>query len=81
MRRKGVLVLLRVIGVGVEVKNGSDEELVLAVRLLHEEGGRLMDGTRKKAVDEAGDVRSSDEGGVIPSSVYSQSICTIVAES
>lgn len=58
-------------------RNGSKEEEV--VRLLHEDVEREMGGILRVNVEQDG--TSSRVGGVIPSSVYSQSICTIVAES
>lgn len=73
-KSRGVRGLVRVDGVGVETVNGSlGEELDDEVRREVEK-----EAVRKFELDEE---RSSSAGGAMPSSVYSQSICTRVAES
>ncbi len=80
MRKKGVEDLKRESGVGVDVaveaqRNGSEE---FEGRILHAEVGRVRQGAASE--DEAAG-RSSKDGGLMPNSVYSQSICIKVAES
>ncbi len=82
MNRRGVIGFRRDAGVGVDMgmaieveRNGSG----LVARLPHDEPGRGKKGMPRVEEDALG--RSSKEGGVIPNSVYSQSIWTKLAES
>jgi len=72
-KRNGVNGLSRDEGVGVETAKGSWEAEA-------DEDGLFMEGdSLKELVLE--ERRSSRDGGVIPSSLYSQSICTNVVDS
>lgn len=67
--------LRRDAGVGVDIEMDMEVERKgskLQFLLLHDEFGRGRGGS--PSVDEDADGRSSKDGGVIPSSVYSQSI-------